>query len=153
MSGQRGKAYYILGSVYKEVGLLERARQNYLKAEEDSEYRAKAAYQLGLIYLQESNDAEAIKEFNKAVSFDKTFVQGYNQLALIYFNTVKDYQRTVGYLRMSMEADPKQPGAQRLQKMSDALDYYIHAVLVDHQYLLPYVIEKGNALWREIKEG
>ncbi len=150
-NGHRGKADYLLGSLYNEVGLLEKAKQSYLNATQDPAYQVQARYQLGLIYLDESNSAEAVKQFKKVIALDKTFVAAYNQLALIYFNTAKDYQRTVRYLKMSLEIDPKQPGAQRLQKMVDALDHYIHAVLVDHEYLLPYVLEKENAIPKETK--
>jgi len=150
-NGRHGKAEYLLGSLYKEVGLLEKARQSYLKAAEDPAYRVQAIYQLGLIYLDESNSAEAVKQFNRVISLDKTFVAAYNQLALIYYNDAQDYQRTVRYLKMSLEIDPKQQRAQRLQKMADALDHYIHAVLVDNEYLLPYVLKDEVALPKETK--
>lgn len=150
-NGHRGKAEYLLGSLYKEVGLLEKARQSYLKAAEDPAYQAQARYQLGLIYLDESNSAEAVKQFEKVIALDKKFVAAHNQLALIYYNHAQDYQRTVRYLKESLEINPEQPGAQRLQKMVDALDHYVRAVLVDHEYLLPYVLKEEDALPRETK--
>jgi tetratricopeptide (TPR) repeat protein len=151
-TGRRGQADYLLASIFKELGLLEKAKENYLKAAEDPGTVAQANYQLGLIYLDQFKMAEAVKQFKKVIALDKAFVAAYNQLALVYFNTVKDYQRTVKYLKMSLEIDPKQPGAERLKKMADSLDHYIHAVLVKNEYLLPYVVEKEDALWKEIKQ-
>jgi tetratricopeptide (TPR) repeat protein len=74
-----------LGSVYQEMGMLDKAEQEYLKAIEDKTYKSRALpyYNLARLYFNQGKDEEALELLEKSISLDDRMIMSLNLRGII----------------------------------------------------------------------
>jgi protein O-GlcNAc transferase len=107
-----------LGTVYKTMGKLSKARNSYMTALNLKPDSANTAYNIGGVYLVMGDVEQAIKYYQRTLSINYNFYQVYTNLSAIY-NQLKRYNQALKYAQQGLQYLPN--NAALLNNMGNAL--------------------------------
>lgn len=140
-SGQ-DRRMLLIGRIHKNLGLTDRAIEEFSTIGEESPLYLEARRELERIYIGKTGirwKARAIGILKEIIAKNPQDTDAYNQLGFLYLSEIKDYERAARYFSKSLEIDPDQPHAARVKPLLDRIQYFIRSVLRDHEFMIPYM--------------
>ncbi|MEM7828685.1 MAG: tetratricopeptide repeat protein, partial [Candidatus Aenigmatarchaeota archaeon] len=84
ISTQDATCYHILGLLFLEKGLLDKALENFQMALELEPQLIEAYNNIGVIYARKGLNQEAIKNYQMAINLEPNFVEAHFNLGMVY---------------------------------------------------------------------
>lgn len=94
--------YNNLGTVFRAMGKMNKAREAYLEAMTIDPDSAETAYNIGGLFLTEGDAENAIVYYEKAILKRESYFQAHTNLAAIY-NRLKRYQKALAVAKKGLE--------------------------------------------------
>jgi protein O-mannosyl-transferase len=138
-------ALLLLGDVFISLGMVDKAMEQYEAILAASPEHHKAKFYLARMHLRKNSPLdtrEAINLLQSVLDENPNDVDVRNSLGVIYMTRLDNFESAHYHFRESIQSDPNQEEAERIQRLVKVLDDYIKAVTVEDKYLLPFIVDE-----------